>query len=123
MREVLQRNEKQKKQQARQEKQQAYQQTRCLKAKRRKVNKRPVTVDSLVQQKKAIEAQIEALRLQEAAELEAKRLKVQTRQDRVSILIAKGSEKMILHHDDAFELVDRLTEYLTALPATVPSRQ
>jgi len=87
-----------------------------------KPQKAPVTVDSLVQQKKAIEAQIEALRLQEAAELEAKRLKVLTRQDKVSILIAKGGEKMVLHHDDAFELVDRLTEYLTALPATVPSR-
>jgi hypothetical protein len=85
--------------------------------------KPPITVDSLVQQKKAIEAQIEALRLQEAAMIEAKRLKLVPCFHNEGVLITKEGEKMGLRIDDAFELVDRLTEYLTALPATVPSRQ
>jgi hypothetical protein len=81
-----------------------------------------VTVDSLLQQKKAIEAEIERLRQQEAATIAAKRFQFLPRTDG-DILICKDSQKMHLRSDDAYELVDRLTEYLTALPATVPSRQ
>jgi hypothetical protein len=54
----------------------------------------------------------------EAAEIEAKRLKIGPCPHSDRVLIAKDDQKMALRVDHAYELVDRLTEYLTALPAT-----
>lgn len=75
-----------------------------------------MTVASSVQQQKAIEVQIEALRLKEAAEVEAKRIKLEPCFGGNGVAILQGNAKMGIRLDDAFELVDRLTEYLTALP-------
>jgi hypothetical protein len=76
-----------------------------------------VTRASLEAQKIALEAQIETLRQQEAAALLAKQFRFDPRTDG-RILIRKDGQQMHLCPDDAFELVDKLTEYLTALPAS-----
>jgi hypothetical protein len=51
--------------------------------------------------------------------IEAKRLTIGPCPHDDRVLIAKVDHKMALRIDDAFELVDRLTEYLAVLPATV----
>jgi hypothetical protein len=86
--------------------------------------KPPVTVESLEQEQAAIDAQsaaikakIETLRQKEAAALLAKQFRFFPRTDG-RILIRKDDQQMHLCTDDAFELVDRLTEYLTALPSS-----
>jgi hypothetical protein len=73
-------------------------------------NSAPATLDSVAAKRKELEVQLEGLRRQEAALIEAARLKLINTP--VGILISKSGQHMELSETDARELQAELAKYL-----------
>jgi DeoR/GlpR family transcriptional regulator of sugar metabolism len=73
------------------------------------------TVEALDEREKLLMAQLEKLTADRKALIEAKALKLLSCFDGKGVLIRKESSSLGLSLDDAYELVDRLTAYLSAL--------
>jgi hypothetical protein len=80
-----------------------------------KANAAP-TVESLSSEEEQVKAQLAALQAKKQALIDAKALKVSDTIDKNGVIIRKEGYTLVLAYDDAFELVDRLTAHLGALP-------
>lgn len=74
------------------------------------------TVESLSSEEEQAKAQLAAIQAKKKALIDAKALKVTDTIDKNGVIIRKESYTLVLAYDDAFELVDRLTAHLGALP-------
>jgi hypothetical protein len=80
-----------------------------------KANAEP-TVESLSSEEEKTKAQLAAIQAKKQALIEAKALKIKDTIDNDGVIIRKEGSTLVLAYDDAFELVDKLTAHLGALP-------
>jgi len=73
----------------------------------------PKSLDAIAAKKKSLEAQLKALQEQEQRLIEAKALKLIPCYDGKGVLIKKEGNQMALLLEDAQELVEKLTDFLT----------
>jgi hypothetical protein len=73
----------------------------------------PKSLDAIATKKKSLEAQLKALQEQEQRLIEAKALKLIPCYDGKGVLIKKEGSQMALLLEDAQELVEKLTDFLT----------
>jgi hypothetical protein len=76
----------------------------------------PPTVESLSSEEEQAKAQLAAIQAKKQALIDAKALTIKDTIDKNGVIIRKEGYTLVLSYDDAFELVDKLTAHLGALP-------